>query len=322
MRISIWRSNFWKLYWTALRRSLRDRRARGVILKVSAVLVVCLLWFVISLPFLPLALLCVVFYIPTLLLRRLLLPGDFIRNEGPGASPEVRRYLEERASIIASLLARGGSEIGLKHATIAPGTEVITRQIQNKFLKDAGLWTKLERPELDLVSCPDGAWTAEHRGQVTSWSEQLRLLRWTLRIDAEITPLALFPKVDYSMTREFFRRNKVRRSSGPLVSVGTLEEEKTLALHYMARIFAEMNGRGMVSMDGDVWEKIRNESAGPSRDYFVGAETVGELSEDSLNYFGALTSARERYASYLLEQLKAQKPVSYSEWKQALEASR
>lgn len=71
--------------------------------------------------------------------------------------------MEERALIIASLLARGSSEIYLQHYELAQGMEVITRQVQNSFLRDTGLWEKLEQPEADLASAADGLWSVEQQ---------------------------------------------------------------------------------------------------------------------------------------------------------------
>jgi hypothetical protein len=61
-------------------------------------------------------------------------------QDASDASPEVRTYLEERVLIVASLFARGGSEICLQHNQPAPGLEVLTRQIEFLTLRRRSFW--------------------------------------------------------------------------------------------------------------------------------------------------------------------------------------
>ena len=114
-------------------------------------------------------------------------------------APSVRTYLGERAVIIASLLARGASEVFLKQHDLPPGAHVLTRQTQNTLLRRLGLWEKLERSENTLASLSDGLWTTEDWSEFITWCEQLRLLRWTMGIDTELIPLAHNPQLDFSL---------------------------------------------------------------------------------------------------------------------------
>ncbi len=116
-------------------------------------------------------------------------------------SPGILLYLDERTAILASLLSRGASEIYLEHNELPLGAEIVTRQIQNTLLTQKGLWEKLDPTEKALASAADGRWTAEHRAEVRIWCEQLRLLRWTLGIDAELVPLAHNPQLDFSLAQ-------------------------------------------------------------------------------------------------------------------------
>jgi hypothetical protein len=229
----------------------------------------------------------------------------------------VVAYLHERALIIASLLARGASEIYLANSdeTLALA-EVVTRQSQNGFLRDRGLWPKLEQSEFELASVADGHWTAMQQNQVIEWCEQIRLLRWVLRIDAEIVPLAHFPKLDFSLATQLFR-DKDAMPHGQTVEPWEVRTERDAALEYGARIVAEMKARGHIKDDPDVasWaDEFRAKSLGSSTDYLAGSRTIADLREDELRLLGSLAVARERYASYLAEQLNSGHAFPFSTW--------
>ncbi len=194
--------------------------------------------------------------------------------------------------------------------------QVITRQVQNCFLRNHGLWTKLEQPEFELASIADGQWSTTQRGRVVEWCEQLRLLRWVLGFDAEIVPLAHFPKLDFSMTVELLRDQVTERGKQGAES-WEVRMEREVALQYAARIVSEMNARGQIQNDpgiGDWADEFRTKSLGPSTDYLAGARTIADLRDDELRLLGLLAVARERYAAYLVEQLNASNPFAFSEW--------
>src|ERR1039458_2303976 len=116
------------------------------------------------------------------------------QDEVTGPAPSVQRYFAERAAILASLVRRAASEIDLQRSGVRP--EVTTRQNENQLLRKYGLWEKLESPELDLVRVADGEWTVQQQNDLVAWSEQLRILRWVLRLDSELVPLEHFPRPD------------------------------------------------------------------------------------------------------------------------------
>lgn len=109
----------------------------------------------------------------------------------------------------------------------------MTRQIQNGFLRDRGLWPKLERSELDLATVADGLWTLSQQEQTVEWCEQLRLLRWVLGVDAEIMPLAHFPPLDFSLPLELLQYGEIppQQWSQP-VEAWEIRLERDLALEY------------------------------------------------------------------------------------------
>jgi len=157
---------------------------------------------------------------------------------------------------------------------------------------------------------------AMQQNQVIEWCEQLRLLRWVLRIDAEIVPLAHFPKLDFSLAAQLFR-NKDAVQHGQIVEPWEVRTERDAALEYGARIVAEMRARGQIQDDPDIacWaDEFRAKSLGSSTDYLAGARTIANLREDELRLLGSLAVARERYASYLAEQLKSGHAFPFSTW--------
>jgi hypothetical protein len=337
MMMSFRRRGFWRSYWIALRRSGKDRRARVFVFKIAFAFLYFVMYVVIFY-LLPLrergAAGLFGFYgliftsggIAFFMLRRSHRKQDELLHypltglnprEPPAAdiSPVVRGYLQERAVIIASLLARAASEIHIERHELPSGAEVLTRQIQNAILRRKGLWDKLEPVEAELVSAADGRWSVEQQNNATKWCEQLRLLRWTLGIDAELMPLAHFPKVDFSLTRELLDERLTFPVRTAIRKSWDLRVERDGALQYAARIVAELKGRALITNEAqlDDWaDRLRAESLGASKDYLAGSKTIGELSDESLLLLGAIAVARQTYAAYLSDQLNADVPVSFA----------
>jgi hypothetical protein len=232
-------------------------------------------------------------------------------------TPTVRRYLQERAAILASLLARAASEIYIQHNELAPGLEVVTRQNQNALLRNAGLWEKLEPPERSLFTAADGQWTTDQQNEVGNWCEQLRLLRWVLGVDAELTPLAHVPRIDFTLSRGLLGQLAVRNQIEPMLRAGDVCAERDIAFAYTARIVAELKGRGVIGAAPEIegWaDQLRQASLGASSDFLAGTETIGELSDETLRMFGTTAAARERYTAYLVDQLSAESPFPFANW--------
>lgn len=238
------------------------------------------------------------------------------------APPEVRTYLKERAVIVALLLARGASEIYLRLKEPDQGTEILTRQKLNAFLRQNDLWSKLEPVEADLMLAADGRWTIRQQDGVFTWCEQLRLLRWIFGVDAEIVPFAHFPKLDCSLSRALLQPETPTRNRKPLRKPWDVRVQRDVALEYLARVVSELKARGHLSEDPELYgwaEEFRAKVFGPSSDYLAGAKTIAELDDEALRLIGSFAAARERYATYLVDQLNAVHPTPFAVW--ALEAS-
>jgi hypothetical protein len=336
--MSPWRKAFWTTYWVALRRSRKDKRARLIAFRISVLFLLItanvLLWL------LPLrsdggiwlfafngSVLGLAIIMRLLLLRSnrrraemlsfsLTAPGGRTPQRTSDVSENVRAYFEERALMIGSLVSRAASEIFIRHKELAPGLTVITRQQQNALLRQAGLWDKLEPSEFALAAAADGQWT-EEQTDIVAWCEQLRVLRWVLRIDAELIPLAHFPKVEFALARGLLGEKTPFQKNKPILTSADVLVERETALAYTARIIAELRARlpGAGDPDPKEWAvELRKQSLGASTDYLAGTQTIGDLDDDSLRLLGMTASARERYAAYVADQLSAEKPSSFAVW--------
>jgi len=240
----------------------------------------------------------------------------------PGAfkAPQsVRSYLEERALIVASLLARGASEVQL-HSTNQSNDigEVLTRQALNGFLRGHGLWERLEPAEVDLASAADGRWTSEQEGRVIAWCEQLRLLRWVLGVDPEIVPLWHNPTVDFKLGWELLQQAAALADRRSEVGPWDIRMQRDLATAYATRAIAELKVRGVVPAcpELDRWaNNLRASCLGDSVDFLAGVRTIAEVREDALRLLAFLAAARGQYAGYLVDQLNATEPIAFSSWR-------
>lgn len=192
----------------------------------------------------------------------------------------------------------------------------MTRQTQNSFLRANYLWQELEQSELELVSAADGQWSDAQIEHVTEWCEQLRLLRWVLGVDAQPTPLAHFPRIDFSLALELLQE-KASLARKRTVQPSDLRVQRDIARQYTARVVAELKVRGLIASGPELegWaDEFRAECLGASSDYLAGAKTIADLDNGALRLLGTFSVARQKYASYLIEQLNAVHPFAFSTW--------
>ena len=188
--------------------------------------------------------------------------------------------------------------------------------MQNALLCENGLWDKLEQAEADLTSAADGRWSLEQQNQVFMWCEQLRLLRWVIGLDSELVPLAHFPALEFSLSREVLRRGR-SQSDKALLKSWDVRVQRDVAMEYTARVVAEFKGRGLIAASQELegWaDEFRAKSLGDSTDYLAGARTIGELDDGALRRLGSFAAARERYCAYLVDLLNAIQPFPFSTW--------
>ncbi len=332
--MSILARTFWKSYWIALQRIGKDKRARSYATRVSFFLIY-LIAYALFVGYMASDSWNGIFYafifgsgtVAALLMRRWHRKQDEVLNfsltgqsrahpqDASIVSSEIRIYLEERALILASLVVRGGSEAYLHRNDLGAGLEIVTRQTQNCFLREHRLWEKLERIEFSLASLADGQWTEEQYGRLVDWSEQVRLLRWILKVDSEIVPLAHYPRLDFSLASELLER--AGHFGGAVLTAWEVRVQRDIAMEYTARVLAEMKARSLVPGGPELegWaDEFRAKSLGASSDYLAGPRTIAELDDNELRLLGSLAAARFRYAGYLVDQLNSVQVVPYSVW--------
>ena len=339
--MSIWAKEL-EACWIALRRSKRDRRARGLLLRIVGVLVGLLVYVTflvilirdahMSLWAIPSYLFiygCAVLIL--LALRRSYRRQDAFfqhsllaapsRAEGASTSEAVQttvhQCLVEQTIITAALLARAASEYLFKSNEIPDGVTIVTRRALIENLRKEELWDKLTVEEGDLLRIPDGEWSSEQVHQMAQWCEHLRLLRWVLRIDAQITPLAHFPKTDVSLSGEIVKHGKALFTGKKLLESWDIRVERNIAREYLLRCLIERQSRGSIHAPPEFAEwavQARVKMAGPSEDMLAGVKEVGELDNNELTFLQLIAAARENFSDYLIDQVTADHPVDFSAW--------
>jgi hypothetical protein len=126
----------------------------------------------------------------------LLAPGPSHAQLGTQQQPKIRLYMSQRAAILSAIASRAAGEISIGPGEVRSGDQAAVRGTVNQVLRARDLWSHLEPREQKLLSAATGSWSSSEKNRFPEWCEQLRLLRWTLGIDAELTPLAHDPGPD------------------------------------------------------------------------------------------------------------------------------
>ncbi len=292
--MSIWRRRLRTTFWIALRRSKTDKRARLLVLTagfwflyfLSLVTGEIYLWYATRTGFWVVPFYGVLFGsagVAFLIIRKShRRQAKAFRNSITGRNADVRpmadeppatirNYLADRALIIAALVSRAASEIYLQHREVPSGSQIVTRQTVNQKLRQGGLWDKLEPDELSLLIAADGHWTAEQQNEYPIWCERLRLLRWTLKIDDELVPLAHFPKSDVSLSRDILSDRELPFKPEQVLRPWDVRVERDIASEYVIRVVAELQTRGLLTGGAELgsWAyDVQNQFAGPA--HFAG----------------------------------------------------
>ena len=231
----------------------------------------------------------------------------------------VGEYLVSRARIIASLLSRGWSEAYLHTHPVEEGMEAITRRKQNQFLREQRLWNSLQPEELALVIAPDGSWLPEQIYLVEEWCEQLRLLRWILKIDTFLLPLSHHPKSDLSSAVAL---SKIGTSifSKDTLQPSDIRPVRDLAFGYVLSIALEAKRRGIGFTDNQLEaqeHEMRVEFLQRSGEFVVDGRYISELVDTELQTLFQIADVRWDYCQYLVDQIGADTTLPYSVWRSA-----
>lgn len=336
----------WREYWFALLRFRRDARARSFVLRLTFFV----FWVVAYIPFvlwtnlesatgLQGALVYLALFIAALVVRWLIrrssrrqeelfshsLTGSGVQpaQEERAESPESWRHLEGRAVVAAALLARAIVEIeraGMEDRLV----ESDARPTLNSLLRSAARWDALDLIEADLMGSPEGSWTSEQQMLVTSYSEELRLLRWVLGIDAELVPLSHCPKADMALALDQIRKGACSAAKGFAVESWDVRAHRDEAITYCGRVLAELRVRGEADPAYDTGDdefyawaaELRSQLIGASTDLVVGSETVEDLATNELTLLLNIAEARAQYSAYLMDQMNSAVPYSFRQWRE------
>ncbi len=228
----------------------------------------------------------------------------------------IRSYLLQRTGVIGGLVLRASSELSMDSSNVKQPKNVTVRGALNEKLRKSELWNELEPEEVDLFRRASGSWTSEQKRSVTSWCEQLRLLRWTFEIDGRLEPLAHLPKPDVRLTMGVLDPDQLIVQCKNTRELWEVRREKDQASKYAIHIFSELRRRGL--LDSGLPESSPQTTSWldhvPQADCIAGVNTISELDDNTLRSLGSTAVARYRYAEYLMAQLEAQTPISYTVW--------
>jgi hypothetical protein len=224
--------------------------------------------------------------------------------------PRMRAYLVDRAAILAVLLARVGSEAYISEKELPEATEVITRQSLLTFLRENGLWEKLEVPEVELLSAPDGQWSrSQIQEGAVAYSEQLRLLRWTLQIDLFLAAISRSACPDYKQCKEFIEHYSEVQNDTALLSSWDLRVARDHAWSFVSSNLTRV-GSGATSDSSSEASSVAGAHGTP--DETSKGPQEGRV---TISFEGARSFQRCEYAAYLTDLLIAGQPVSFREWR-------
>lgn len=297
-----------KAFWIAIRRSPRDRRARGLLVYLVAFggaflfyLIILGVWIavtyfprlawslpglasVIGLFLLIIATLGVAvsvglwsFYsLKSLLLRKL---HCFQEHRQQYLDKALTRSLYREAALIGVLLRRLSSERAMEKE-LPPEIQVTTRRFLLDQLQTLGLRESLGPELLDVLLAPDGHWSMElkHRAEF-AW-ELFDVLRWELGL-GELRPLTSLPKYNFADAAALLAVEAPDKLvAKPSWDIRPWRDGSERFFH---RCAAELLARRELqhAEESDVLQAIEAREQvideGYTADYLVGAQTITEL---------------------------------------------
>ncbi len=176
--------------------------------------------------------------------------GNFIKLSDAGGNSDTEELTAHRdqlagvALVLAAMIDRAGSEALLKTKEMAEGVEIMTRQKLIAMLRSTGRWDTMSSADRELMMFPDGSWDWQQIHDAFRQIEDLRVLRWVLRIDTYLLPIDQAYRLHLNVATDL--------SGDPtgLQGVGCLqpwemEEAREHANSYFGRCWAEELKRGL-----------------------------------------------------------------------------
>lgn len=327
-RFEVFKARFWRDYWILFRRASHDARARKAFLLTTAALLFFPVFYgsyiwgllhefggaqTIAMIGAGTLLILVAFGVRWIFLRE-------DQQEARQASdlttdPILRQHLAADAFTLAILLARLGSERLIQQKSLPDNLEIITRRRHLGLLRDLGLWDSVPLQIRDLLLAPDGHWDAD---ALNDWRafETLRCLRWILRLDTELTPIAHLPRLSGNPVLALISKPDSLLRSGGMQDIWDIRLERVAADRFFSRCFAELRGRGflppMVNPDTLSWtDAVYEKARDPDhRDVLVKHLTVAELDEGTLRYVASVAWNRYHTLEHVMNMIDAPESAS------------
>ena len=315
----------WRAIWIALRRSPRDARARKNLFRlVVGVLIafVYLLLYFYQLRFLVTAggperymfLGVAVFMAGILFYARARYRWDRRKQDrdDPPVSTELKNGIYREACLLAALLDRLASEVGMDKE-LPPGISVITRRVILDKLAVLNLREGLDPWLLDCLLAPDGHWAPQLKNRSTQAWECLHVLRWALGL-GDLRPLTVEPKYKVDDARALFEVKRPEKLN--VLPSWDIRPERRAADVFFSRCWTELSARRELENlpEEDIRKALQArevlQEQGYTRDFIIGSSTISELPSHLL--WVAALRAYNRWCtlSLLVDISTEEKPVS------------
>lgn len=233
-------------------------------------------------------------------------------RDNPAVATEIKLSIYRETCLLATLLERLGSEVGMEKG-FPPNITVITRRILLDRLTQLKLRDDLEPWLLDVLLAPDGHWSAELKAHAMAAWECLATLRWVLGI-AELRGLTLNPKYNISDARSVIDVKKPEKLN--VLPAWDIRPARDAADLFFSRCWAELTTRREIEnlSEEDISRALEAretiQSEGYMGDYLVGAMTVSELPRPTLWFLTVRAYNRWRTLSLMVDVTSAEKPIT------------
>jgi|GEM_PF-3225186 len=317
----------WKALWVALRRAHRDSQARGMLVRLLVSLLLTTaypIWYLyqfrhLSLDFGRVGNLIVWGIAPVCILLVVLV--GFIQSklekramdrDTPAVPAQSRLDIFRETSLLATLLERLGSEIGMEKE-LPEGIEVITRRVLLDRLTELNLRDNLQPGLRDILLAPDGHWPQELKNRAYPAWEHFYTLRWVLGL-GDLSPLTARPEYKSDDARALFTVKQPDKLS--VLPAWDIRPARDAAARFFNRCSSELTARNVlqniheqeVQQAIDVRERIQ--AAGYTADYLIGTRTIPEIPDQQLWMMTARAYHRVRMLALLVDVTSGEKPAS------------
>lgn len=225
----------------------------------------------------------------------------------------VRKYFAGLALVGAVLVNRAGSESYLREKEMPDGVEVTTRRVHLQLLRERGLWEEIAAQDRELMMLPDGHWEWQQICRVAEIAEQIRLLRWILRLDFYLPLVGQQLKPDYGAARKMVDDPGELFAGRELATPAMLEAGIEAATTVYVRCLAEGISRGNVQAmkeETAAWAKqLSADLAGKQHeDIVLGDKLVSEATDDTLMRALSLGLRRREFLRWCLARMEGSTP--------------